>query len=60
MQTTVERTIIYPVKGMTWVETPSSGIQADPKLGLVGDRNFAFARKPSHSPNKRNQKVFSS
>jgi uncharacterized protein YcbX len=51
MQTTVERTIIYPVKGMTGVATPSHRIQTDPKLGVVGDRNFAFARKPNHSPN---------
>jgi len=58
MQAIVEKTFVYPVKGMAGVETPSRGIHADPQLGVLGDRNFAFARKPNHSPNKWKPKAF--
>jgi uncharacterized protein YcbX len=58
MRAIVEKTIVYPIKGMAGVETPSRGIHADPQLGAVGDRNFAFARKPNHSPDQWKPKGF--
>lgn len=58
MQAIVERTFVYPVKGMAGVETPNRGIHADPQVGVVGDRNFALARKPNHSPNVWKPKAF--
>ena len=58
MQAIVERTLVYQIKGMAGVETPNRGIHVDPQLGVVGDRNFALARKPNHSPNKWKPKAF--
>jgi len=58
MQATVERTFVYPIKGMAGVETPIRGIHADPQVGVVGDRNFALARKPNHSPDEWKPKAF--
>ena len=58
MRAMVERTFVYPVKGMAGVRTPSRGIQVDLQLGVVGDRNFALARKPNHSPGVWKPKAF--
>lgn len=43
---TISHTFIYPIKGMRGIETPRNGLIIDPKLGIIGDRRYAIAKKP--------------
>jgi len=50
MQGIVARTVVYPVKGMAGIHTPSRGIMAHTRHGVVGDRRYAVYRKKGDPP----------
>ncbi len=50
MQGTVAKTFLYPIKGMQGVDMTKKGLMIDPKLGVIGDRNYAVYRRPNDPP----------
>ncbi|MEX0918191.1 MAG: hypothetical protein WDZ93_03470 [Candidatus Paceibacterota bacterium] len=50
MKGIVAKTFVYPMKGLHGIETPSRGLEAHTRLGVVGDRNFAVFRKQQDAP----------
>ena len=55
---TVVNTLVYPIKGMQGVEMTTRGIQADKKIGIIGDRNYAIYRKSTGAPTTWKKKGF--
>lgn len=47
---TVANTFMHPIKGMHGVDMSTRGIQADTRLGIVGDRRFAIYRRSTGAP----------
>ena len=50
MRGTVAKTFLFPVKGMAGIPTPSRGIMAHTRHGVVGDRCYAVYRKKGDPP----------